>query len=88
MRLPLCSLVLATLLLCQGCVVQCYKRPGGPFSFTASFLMNDQLKKMAVDRMGKASSTGFTADGVNAEVDNEALKSVVEGAVKGALGIP
>lgn len=69
-------------------MVVAYSRPNGPKAFICGVLVNDAMKKGVIDRVSKATSTGMSADNVNVEVDNEALKSVVEGAVKGALGIP
>lgn len=79
------------LALTQGCMVCVYGRPNGPKVFIAGVLVNDTMKKLALDHMTKTTSMGMSADGVNVQVDNAGLEAVTKGVTDGVLkglGVP
>lgn len=75
----------------SGCMVAVYGRPNGPKVFIAGVLVNDTMKRLAVDHMTKATSMGMSADGVNVQVDSASVEAVTKGVTEGVLkgmGVP
>jgi hypothetical protein len=69
-------------------MVNIYKRPGGPFSFTCGVLMNEEMRRLVIDHTLRTNLTGFSAQGVTATVDNEGVAAVVKGVVEGLKAAP
>ncbi len=78
-------LMSALILLLPGCMCQVYKRPGGPFSFTAGLLMNEEMKRLTIDHTLRTNLTGYSAQGFSATVDDAAVSAITEGVVKGVM---